>query len=368
MTAELNDQNKIVAMIGEAENLDIKVMPPDVNISDTLFRAEGDKIFFSLAAIKNVGIPAVENIVSARKGKPFASFYDFVARVSTKLINKRTLEALVSAGAFDSIDGQKRAEEFNSIDSAIAYARACESNKNIGMDSLFGDEESCKPVEPKFSKTEPWSEKKRLANEKKYLNFYISGHPLDSYKAFMNVLDTYTFDGKKKHLVGNSVRVTGMITSIRTKHDKKNRAIAFAQFENGTGSCECIFWSKAYSNYADLIIPDTVVCCDGKAEEEDGKHKIVVNEIMPISEAANIYVKGLRIWINRKTIKPESLEQFSRLCDAPNTTKKVEFVLYENGGSNKKTYIADKVNISFSEKKLKEVMKLFGKKNVKLFS
>ncbi len=368
MTAELNDQNKIVALMNEAERLDIKVMPPDVNKTDSSFKADGDKIYFSLAAIKNVGLPAVESIVKQRQEKPYTSFFDFVSRVSTKLINRRALEALVCAGAFDSINGQRRAEEFASIDSALGYAKACENNKNIGMDSLFGGGELSKPVEPELTPAEKWSEKMRLENEKKYLNFYISGHPLDSYKAYMNVLDTYSFDGKKKHLVGQDVRVTGMITSTRSIFDKKNRAIGFAQLENETGSCELIFWSRSYANFASFIVPDTVVCCDGKAEEDDGKHKIVVNDIMSISDAANIHTKGLRIWINRNKLDINVLDKLSLLCDEPGSSKQIEFIIFENGSSNKKIYIADNINISFSEKKINIIGNLFGKKNIKLYS
>jgi DNA polymerase-3 subunit alpha len=367
MTAELNDQNKIVALMNEAEGLDIKVMPPDVNKTDSKFQAEGDKIYFSLAAIKNVGIPVVEKIVKVRQEKPYTSFFDFTSRVGSKVMNRRALEALVCAGAFDSINGQKRAEEFASIETALGYAKACENNKNIGMESLFGGGEISNPVEPEFTPTDPWSDKKRLENEKKYLNFYISGHPLDSFKAYMNVFDTYTFDGQKHHLVGQDVRVTGMITSVTHKFDKKNRPICFAQLENETGVAELIFWSRSYSNYASLVVADTVVCCDGKAEEEDGKHRIVVNEIISISDAANGYAKGIRIWVNRKKTTEEALEKLSLLCDEPNSSKQIEFVVFENGMSDKKVYIADNVNISFSERKINMIGKLFGRKNIKLY-
>ena len=368
MTAELNNQNKIVALMNEAEGLDIKVMPPDVNKTDSKFRADGESIYFSLAGIKNVGIAVVENIVNLRQEKPYNSFFDFVSRVGTKVINRRALEALVCAGAFDSINGQRRSEEFASIESALGFAKACENNKNIGMDSLFGGGEVANPVEPELTPTEQWSEKKRLENEKKYLNFYISGHPLDSFKAYMNVFDTYTFDGKKHHLVGQDVRITGMITSVTHKFDKKNRAICFAQLENETGVCELIFWSKSYSNYQSLVIADTVVCCDGKAEEEDGKHRIVVNDIISISDAAGMYAKGIRIWINRRKTTEETLEKLSRLCDEPSSSKQIEFLVFENGMSEKKVYIADNVNIAFSERKINMLGKLFGRKNIKLYS
>ena len=367
MTAELNDQDKIVALMNEAEELGIKVMPPDVNKTDSSFKAEDDKIYFSLAAIKNVGIPVVESIVEARREKPFSSFFDFVSRVNTRLINRRALEALVCAGAFDSINGQKRSEEFASIDSALAYAKACANSENTGMDSLFsGGGVDNKPDEPKLIKAETWSEKKRLENEKKYLNFYISGHPLESYKLYMNVFDTYTFDGKKRHLVGQDVRVTGIITKVRTMYDKRNRAIAFAQLENETGTCELILWSKAFANFGSFVVADAVVCCDGKAEEEDGKHSLVVNEMMTIADAANIYAKGLRIFINRKKTETKKIEEFSKLCNEPSVQKSVEFVIYENGNSSKNIYVADNVNISFTENKMSKAAKIFGRKNLSL--
>jgi DNA polymerase-3 subunit alpha len=122
MTAELNDQAKIVALIDEAKRVNITVLPPDINRSMATFVAEGSSIYFGLAGIKGVGITAVESIVEARKDSPFTSIFDFAARVDKKVVNKRVLEALVCSGAFDSLRNGHRAQLFSVIDTAIHYA------------------------------------------------------------------------------------------------------------------------------------------------------------------------------------------------------------------------------------------------------
>ncbi len=364
MTAELNDQDKIVELIDEAKIFNITVLPPDINLSNGKFKAVKNEIYFSLAAIKNVGSSIVEYIAEARKDKPFTSFYDCAARVGNRQLNRKSLESLICAGAFDSLN-PNRASLMMAIDSALDYAKSVNETKETGMESLFGEAFKAEVTEPQLPNISEWHEKERLQREKDVLNFYLTGHPLNSYLPYLNLLSDIKLGEKGREKNGMSVKACGLVTNVRTKLDKNNNTIAFIMLEDFSGKCEVIFWSEAYAKSKDLLSEDAIIIVYGKVQSDDESLRIVAEYAQTVEVAAKQNSKGYNIWIDLDT-PDNSIEEFHRACTDINSENVVLFNVYSKKENYKAVYAAYNVNIGFSESKVGRTIEIFGKNNVRL--
>jgi len=366
MSAELNDQKQIVSLIEEAKKFGIDTLPPDVNRSLAKFSAQGNKIIFGLAGIKNVGMSAVENIIKARSERPFKSFFDFAARTDSKSVNKRAIESLVCAGAFDSFEKGTRAEYFASIELAIEYSKKTSENERMGADSLFGGSSEALPVEPQLIGARQWTEKERLEKEKDVLNFYMSGNPLSRYQLILESLPVTSLDDIEKFSSSEQVRICGLVTDIRTRLDKKDNTIAFVTVEDLNGRAECIFWSKTYTNFKNALQPDKVILIIGKPEVEGDNLKVVAEQVLTIDNAMEKFINGFRIWIDLDKTDTSVIEKFSSLCCEPGASSSIVFNVSSANDNIRTRYLAYGVNISPKEQNIIKICEIFGTKNVKL--
>ncbi|MBM2813511.1 MAG: dnaE [Ignavibacteria bacterium] len=365
MTAELNDQNKIVALIDEAGKFDIQVLPPNINRSRAAFTVADNKIFFGLAAIKNVGISAVDSIVVARNEKPFSTFFDFVSRVDIRLINKRTLEALVCSGAFDYLNAGGRASLYAAIEPGLEYAKAIQEKHQAGMDSLFGGEATAATVEPSIPDIPEWTEKERLDKEKEVLNFYVTGNPLDKYHPHIHSFSTLKLGDIESSIIGGVVRICGLINSVQIRTDKRGNTYAIAAIEDFSGKAECFFWSDSYVKAAPYVQNGAIVMCMGRSEMRDDNLKIYVDEILPIEQAIQRFAKGYQINIDLDSCDAAKINVFySAICGNNGSETRVNFNV-----SNKRTdyyqqYCLSGVRIKLDNATTSKLMELFGAKNI----
>lgn len=365
MTAEINDQDKIVALRDEAEKFDIKLLPPDINKSVAKFTVKNGVIYFGLAAIRNVGIPAVDNIVEARKEGPFKSFFDFASRVDTRLINKRSIEALICAGAFDSLGSGHRASLMESIDLAFDYARSLEEKNTMQIDSLFGGEADSFN-EPKVLECDEWTEIFRLEKEKEFLNFYVSGHPLYRYEPHVESIPNMDTRNSELKPLNGEVSLCGLITGVRNRLDKENRPIAFVELEDFKGKCECIFWSDAFDKYKELIKQDTVVFIKGKPREDEGLLKVTVDEVLDMDQAVKKYTKGYKIWIDLNN--EENLSRLEQLKSGLNGTDErhdVAFIVMNKKENYRTAYVSHSLNVELGDNFTQQLVEWFGHQNVR---
>lgn len=322
MTAEINNLDKIVELKEDAKRFGIKVLAPNINESVAYFVAKDNKIFFGLAGIKNVGVSAVELIVEARKEKPFVSLFDFCARVDTRAVNKRSLEALICAGAFDALQNGNRASMFASVDYALEYGKKMTEKDESSTESLFGFDETVSMPEPTLIDSPDWSNEERLAKEYEYLNFYLSGHPLDKYEPFFHYFSDF-FKYKKGDLPNDKITLCGRISNVKLRTAKDNSNFAFFTLEDYINKIECISWRDTYKNFGHLIENGNIVILKGKKMLDDfGKdrdntendseetYKIVISEIVTLdSQLDNL--KGLKLWFDEK--EDDSLENLELL-------------------------------------------------------
>lgn len=357
MTAELNKQEKIVELIDEARTFGIETLPPDINNSEATFTVKNNKIFFGLAAVKGVGVKPVEHIVEVRKERKFTSFFDFIKRTDPKLVNRRILEALIFAGAFDSIADGKRRALYEAIDDALEFAKT--KSKNEGMTSIFDmleDNSIESVIEPNLPNVPEWTERERLEHEKEVLNFYVSGHPLKEFdvivKSFSNTNLTRINLGSEEEdtiELPEFVRFCGLISSIRTRRDKSNRLIAFVIVEDYYGKIECIFWSEAYAKYQHLLVENSTVTIVGKLDAADSNIlKIVVSEVYTFPETIEKFATGLIITLDKLQTNRTNLENLKKLLKIEQGGRfKLVFILNGDDTESEK-YISFNNKIDFS--------------------
>ncbi len=365
MTAELNDQAKIVLLTEEAKRFGITVLPPDVNRSFANFRAVGNEIYFGMAGIRNVGIKPVESIIEARNEKKFESFFDFVSRVDTRLCNRKAIESLIYAGAFDSLEAGHRAQLIASVDEALEYAKAKQESTKSNMDSLFGGESCADLKEPTLPQIKPWDKKYVLEKEMEVLKFYISGHPMEDYVPYWNSVATFKLD--ERNIQDKSqVRIVAMITEMRTKLDKKNRTMAFLNVEDVRGKAEVIFWSNTYEKCHHALQKDSVVVIEGKVEINDENVKIIADTAFPVSESIDRFAKGYSVWIDRQSVTEDKIKSIYDKFKQENAKSLMHFYVYDESKDYKKHYFTHETNIPVNEEVLNGLVEMLGIYNVKL--
>ncbi len=369
MTSEIDSQDsqeKIANLIDDAKTFGVELAPPDINLSQAKFIAKKDKIFFGLAAIKNVGKNAVEKIVARRQEKKFESFYDFVRSVGVGSISRRTIEALIYAGAFDSLMEATRSTFFASIDVALDYAKSCERAASESTESMFGDGGNSMPDEPRLVEAQRWSDAETLEKEKEFLNFYISGHPLDRYRLFVDSLSTVRLSEAKKNANGGKVRVCGLISGVKTKYDKKERLMAVFNLEDFSGKAACLIWSDSFAKCSQNIRNDTPAVVIGKIDSSSDDLKILVEDVQTIESAAKSLADGYYIWLDSDDNDKSQIEQLHKLCSAPGEANVLNFQYLDRKNSLKKAYYADNINISFDFNTVESLINIFGENSVRL--
>ena len=190
-------------------------------------------ISFGLNAIKNVGVKALEQIISARdSGGTFQSIFDFTSRVHLQAVNKKVLESLIMSGAMDHIEGS-RAEKYSSIDIAIRYGQNVQSEKNKNQVDLFGGSSSSAGVSmvPNLQEVRPWPDKESLDKEKEVLGLYLTGHPLFEYADDLEDFSNHDFSEKVNSITSSNIRIGGSIQNLKIHYDRKNNQMAFFTLE-----------------------------------------------------------------------------------------------------------------------------------------
>ena len=290
LTSVLDNTDKVIEYSGECARLGLKVLPPDVNISNGGFTADNGKIRFGLNAVKNVGRNLIERVVEERKEKPYSSLYDFCKRMHGTELNRRAVECLIKAGAFDSM-GVNRHSLVEAVDGIIKSVES-DSRRNLeGQLDLF----SVMSGEPQTSDTDSYeikpfpeySHTELLQQEKEVSGLYLSGHPLDAYREqsarfASNSIKELTGEDAHK-LDGNHVRIVCTIVKNRMMTTKSNTMMAFTSVEDLTGTMEVIVFPRVLDTFRDALKENAVVVIEGRLSvREDEPSKLMAESISPI--------------------------------------------------------------------------------------
>ena len=279
MTGEAGDSAKITRYRAECTKLadfldvEINVLPPDVNSSNKDFTVDGNDICFGLVAVKNVGDNAIDAIVEARKeGGSFTSLQDFCERVDTKVVNKRAVEGLILSGAFDNLEGH-RAQLLENLESILKAAQSSQAERERGQMNLFGNVEDMPITTVTLAEAPEYDPLERLKLEKEQLGFYVSGHPLEEYT---NIIENYASASTQTlggHPIESTVSVAGMITGVTNRTTRKGDSMAILEFEDLEGSIEVVVFPEAYKKAGELF-EDRMVWIEGTVKiNQNGKNR-----------------------------------------------------------------------------------------------
>jgi DNA polymerase-3 subunit alpha len=296
MTLDMGNTDKLAEFRAEAVRLGIKVEPPSINRSDAAFEVEANTIFYALAALRGVGRQAVDTIVAARGERPFADLTDFAARINPRAINKRVLESLAAAGAFDALE-PNRARSFAGVDIMLAAAQRAHDNATLGQDELFGGAAVKEPLA--LPAVEPWLPAERLQKEYDAIGFFLTGHPLDDYAAALKRLRVQSwseFSRAVKAGTGGG-RVAGTVVSRTERRTRNGTKMGIIGLSDPSGHYEAVLFAEGLAQYRDLLEPGTAVLMFLTAEVQAEEVRARIQSVEPLDEAAAKMQKGLRVFL-----------------------------------------------------------------------
>lgn len=317
LSNELNNTAKVVKYINEARAQNIEILPPDVNVSLDNFTAGGNTIRFGLAAIKGIGQSTVSSIIEARKSEgPFSSIFDFTERVDSRAVNKRALESLIRAGAFDSL-GCRRSQLFAVIDSAIEGGQRVQRSRATGQADLFGALGAAVQVaEPPLPDTPEWSHHELLRGEKETLGFYISGHPLSRYEVTLRDLANSDVDRLTGLQHGAQVSIGGILMDLNVRTTKKGDRFATFQLEDHFGSVKIVAWPDVFGKANGVIQDEAAIMVKGRLEVDDsGAMTIIADEIQPLDNLRERSARAVLIRLKGERLDNKNVENLHHLLD-----------------------------------------------------
>jgi len=367
LSNEFGNSVKVTTLLEDCRKLNIKVLPPDINNPSVKFKVKNKKIIFGMSAIKNVGINAVEAIKNAHEKieRNFKSIYDFCSIIDTHLVNKRALEGLVLAGSFDSFHGS-RAQHFMAIEDALAFGSKVNLSKKSGNESLFGGDSDAMDIhEPELPNVRSWDNKEKLTKEREVLGFYLTDHPLRKYDVEYHSFATVHLGETETYKFNETVRACGVITEVRTKIDKAGRKMAFFKLDDFSGSCECLTFSKVYSECENLIEPESTIMVTGKLESSGDAVKLHVDVVNSLDTVKEKFTKGIGIILDRAIHADNIIGEIKKIMEKHEGSIPVSICLKENG-MTREFYIANK--IALSSEFISKIKKLLGEESVVYFA
>ncbi len=326
LSTELNNADKITLYINDCRKNNIEVLPPDVNESIWLFNVSNGKLRFAMGAIKNVGAPAVKEIVREREENgPFKGFVDFCERVDLRIVNKRSVESLIKVGAFDTCERLTRKSLMNSMEKVMIHGNKVSEEKRLGQGNLFG---LAKESSEKFLELEEFREfddKEKLGYEFQLLGIYVSGHPLDQYAddlkklGTMNISRAYELEPLKNmgpskerkwdNGAKRDVVLGGLLSGTKTILTKKGDKMAFTNLEDLTGKIECVVFPKVFTEYEEFLHTDEPVIIEGQINTKEEPKKLFPTKITRLRDEREEKITGVRISLDIEKIAPEMINK-----------------------------------------------------------
>ncbi|MGA7429361.1 MAG: DNA polymerase III subunit alpha, partial [Xanthobacteraceae bacterium] len=296
MTLDMGNTDKLAEFRAEAERIGIKVVPPSINRSAVEFEVADNTIFYALAALRGVGRQAVESVVAARGDTPFKDLADFGHRMNPRAVNKRVLESLAAAGAFDTIE-PNRARAFAACDTLLATAQRTHDDAERGQSELFGGSAAVAPI--MVATLEPWLPADRLQREYEAVGFFLTGHPLDDYGAALKRLRVQSWSEFSRAVKGGAGagRVAGTVVARTERRTKTGSKMGIIGLSDPTGHYEAVLFAEGLAQYRDLLEPGKAVLLFLTAEVQGDEVRARIQSVEPLDEAAARMQRGLRVFL-----------------------------------------------------------------------
>jgi DNA polymerase-3 subunit alpha len=300
MSLDLGNTDKLAGFKGECVRLGIPVLPPDINRSDVRFSVDEGKVRYALAAVRNVGEGAMAAVVAEREKRgPFKSLADFAGRLDGNAVNKRLIENLVKAGAFDSIE-PNRNKVFAGAEQIIRYAQHKSSERKSSQGILFGGEDNS--VKLVLNNVPDWRPMEKLSNEFEAIGFYLSAHPLDAYSGTLDALKVKKATDVPRltpQECSHPIRMAGTVVAKRERVGKRGNKFAFVMLSDDTGNFEITMWSEVLAASRELLESGAPVLLtlDAQMDDERGV-RLLCSRADPLEKALAARLKNLRLSVN----------------------------------------------------------------------
>ena len=371
MTSVIDNPSKVSEYIYACRQMNIKILPPDINKGEANFSVDGGNIRYGLAAIKSIGRPVIKAIVEDREELGlFQNLEDFITRLSAKnILNKRTIENLIKAGALDTLGGTRK--QFMSIYVQIVdHVTQEKKNSMVGQMTLFDlvSEDQKEEFQIRMPDVGEYSKETLLAFEKEVLGIYVSGHPLEAYeekwkKSISATTADFQLDEETGHTKvhdGAKEIIGGMITEKTIKHTKTNQMMAFITIEDLLGTVEVVVFPRDYEKNRDYLEADSKVFVRGRVSEEDDKpSKMICEKIIPFERTKK------ELWIqfpDKATFLDEEQIVYGYLADSDGDDEVMIYCAKERAVKK----LPKNRNIGINEQILSRLMNHFGEKRVKV--
>ena len=371
MTSVIDNPSKVSEYIYACRQMNIKILPPDINKGEANFSVDGGDIRYGLAAIKSIGRPVIKAIVEDREELGlFQNLEDFITRLSAKnILNKRTIENLIKAGALDTLGGTRK--QFMSIYVQIVdHVTQEKKNSMVGQMTLFDlvSEDQKEEFQIRMPDVGEYSKETLLAFEKEVLGIYVSGHPLEAYeekwkKSISATTADFQLDEETGHTKvhdGAKEIIGGMITEKTIKHTKTNQMMAFITVEDLLGTVEVVVFPRDYEKNRDYLEADSKVFVRGRVSEEDDKpSKLICEKIIPFEQTKK------ELWIqfpDKETFLDQEQIVYGYLADSDGNDEVVIYCAKERVVKR----LPKNRNIGINEQILSRLMNHFGEKRVKV--
>jgi len=364
LTEDMGSQDKTIKNIAECKEMGIPILPPDINESQVNFAVVGEGIRFGLAAVKNVGVKAVEAIVHERESKgPFTSLIEYCRRVDKSKVNKRVLEGLIQCGAFD-FTGVFRSRLFASLSDALSFGGISEDPNQLTMFDLFPSKEEEEKIF-ELKDMDEWENDDKLRREKESLGFYITGHPLDRFEdvitksAITTTQDLVAVEDK------SVVRLAGIVSSMRMKRTRKGEKMATINVEDKKGFTEVVVFPDVFAKCALLLNSDRPLLITGEAEAGDNLVKIRAQDIVALETVKQKSINSIVIPVSREGLTRSCLMKLKDVVFRYPGECRLTFRISLDGNRKATVVAHNRYGVMPEENLIQEIESLVGAKLIR---
>ncbi len=316
LSHEAQDSAKVYKYSNELRSIGLSLLPPDINESDEGFTPGEGAVRFGLTAIKGMGTSSVQSIVEARRSGPYTSLFDFCSRLGAGALNRRGLESLIAAGAFDSLmpsfmtSGEWRASLTASIEMALQHGQRLAEDHARGQNALFGaSDESGGATPSELVQAAGWDGMEISRREKASIGFYLSSHPLDGFAEILEEMGISNIADRGELNGGDNVRMAGMISMLAVRHSKKGNRYCMFRLEDRSGGIKAIAWSETYQTHSAQLQDDEIIVAEGRIEASEGQEPtLILSQVMSLDETIAKEARKLNITLPAKSADRRFIE------------------------------------------------------------
>ena len=358
LSHNMSDIKQINFFLSECRRMQVPTLGPDINESDVKFSVnKAGEIRFALSAIKGCGEAAVSDIIIERENGFFKNIFDLTKRISSRSVNKKNIEALAQAGAFDSFPNVHRAQYFhqykdgtNFIELAIRFGNNVKEQNSSTAFSLFGDTVDAEIPEPEIPHTNPWVPFEKLQKEKEVTGIYISGHPLDDFEVEIKNFCNASFEDIENYRDKN-VTIACMVASVNKRMDKKGRPWASVIFEDLDATLEIAFFSENYNKYIAFLEVGNRLLLKGfykTSYRDPEKYELNVTQMEFMQDVLEKYGKGMRVMLDYNKLDEQKVEKIYKIVSKHTGKKPFTVYLYDDAEAAPLTFQSSKTGIRVS--------------------